>query len=206
MRRAIGWPSRHIRPLWRTRRPRVPHSDGKDRGSGWPVCSRIHGTVGIRLAMTLARTLGTDHERAVGRFGTREIRHGGRDHRIAPSGFARPERFLPEGRAVLVVVAIAAFVEDHPPGGVEDEIGEPPRARYARAIVRGLLSIRLMVVKISPTASSPVESGISVSPERIDPGCVSQFHASTIHRLPADCLKKSQPAGRIVTTGSVDVV
>ena len=35
----------------------------------------------------------------------------------------RPEAFFPEGRAVLVVMAVAAFVEDHPPGGVEDEVG-----------------------------------------------------------------------------------
>ena len=132
----------------------------------------------------------------------------GRDHRAAPLGLGRPEAFLPEGRAVLVIVAVAPLVEDHPPGGVEDEIGRTRRGRDRPcALAPAFLRSSLMVAKISPTASSPLETGSSgLALSESMPVASVSLTRPRIHRLPADGLEQGEPAGRVVAAGREDVM
>src|SRR5262249_1325357 len=70
------------------------------------LSSRAHHR-GERIPRTL-------HQRAVRRLGAREVVHRGSDELISPFRRGCPQELLPEGSAVLVVVAVATLVEYHP--------------------------------------------------------------------------------------------
>ena len=121
-------------------------------------------------------------------------------------GAVRQEAFLPQGRAVFVIVAVAAFVEDHAPGRIEDEIGRAPAGQIGHRHGAGFLSILIDRREISPTASSPLASGVSglALSESMPVG--RSGLPSSIHRLPADGLEQGKPAGGVVAAGRVDVM
>src|SRR5580704_5494663 len=62
------------------------------------------------------------HERAVRTLGAGQIKHRSGHDRAAPSGLGRPEEFFRDSRAILVLVALGALVEDHSSGRVENQI------------------------------------------------------------------------------------